>query len=176
MTRTKWIQCTIAFLLAASVTLFAQLKVDWDRTISFANFKTYSWGKGTPLQNSIWDQRIVDGIDQQLAAKGLQKVDDNSNPDLIVVYHAAIGTTVELNTMGTGGWGWRWGGGMATTSVDKIPVGQLSVDIGDAKTKKLVWLGSASDTLSDNPDKNQKKLNSTLEKMFKKFPPAPPKK
>jgi Domain of unknown function (DUF4136) len=175
MTRTKWIRWTVALLFAASVTLFAQLKVDWDRNVSFANFKTYNWGKGTPLQNSIWDQRVVDGIDRQLAAKGLQKVDEKSSPDLIVVYHAAIGTTVEVSTMGTGGWGWRWGGGMTTTSVDKIPVGQLSVDIGDATTKKLVWLASASDTLSDNPDKNQKKLKSTLEKMFTKFPPPPTK-
>ena len=31
-----------------------------------------------------------------------------------------------------GGWGWRWGGGMATTTVDQIPVEQLVVDIGDA--------------------------------------------
>lgn len=60
---------------------------------------------------------------------------------------------------------------MQTTTVDKIPTGQLSVDIGDPKTKKLLWLGTASDTLSDNPDKNQKKLNSALQKMFKKFPP-----
>jgi Domain of unknown function (DUF4136) len=170
MPRTRCLLWTVAFILT-TFSLFAQLKVDWERDISFANFKTYNWGKGTPLQNSIWDQRIVDGIDQQLAAKGLQKVAEDGNPDLIVVYHAAVGTTVELNTVSTGGWGWRWDGGMAMTTVDKIPVGQLSVDIGDAKTKKLIWLGSADDTLGDNPEKNQKKLKSTLAKMFKKFPP-----
>jgi Domain of unknown function (DUF4136) len=60
---------------------------------------------------------------------------------------------------------------MTTTTVDKIPTGQLSVDIGDAKTKKLLWLGTSSDTLSDNPEKNQKKLSSALNKMFEKFPP-----
>jgi len=160
----------ILFMLAVS-TAWAGVKVDWDKTITFGNYKTYAWAKGTPAQNPLWDQRITDAVDKQLATKGLQKVDADSNPDLIVVYHAAVGTDTELNTMGTGGWGWRWGGGMQTTTVDKIPTGQLSVDIGDAKTKKLLWLGSASDTLSDNPDKNQKKLNSAIEKMFKKFPP-----
>ena len=60
---------------------------------------------------------------------------------------------------------------MATTTVEKIPVGRLVVDIGDAKTKKLLWLGDASDTLSDKPEKNEQKLNKALEKMFKKFPP-----
>ena len=86
------------------------------------------------------------------------------------MYHAAVGQEVELNTMGPVGWGWRWGG-TSTTTVDRMPVGQISIDIGDAKTKKLLWLGTASGTLSNDSDKNIKKLNSALDKMFKKFPP-----
>jgi hypothetical protein len=116
------------------------------------------------------DQRIVDGVDKQLAAKGLQKVDINSNPDLDVLYHAATGAETQLNSMGTG-WGWNWGGGSTTTTVEKIPTGQLSVDIGDGKTKKLLWLGTASGTLSDKPEKNADKIEKSLDKMFKKFPP-----
>jgi hypothetical protein len=63
--------------------------------------------------------------------------------------------------------------GTSTTTVQNIPTGQLSVDIGDAKTKKLLWVGTSSDTLAaGNPDKNQKKLNKALDKMFQKFPPS----
>jgi hypothetical protein len=50
-----------------------------------------------------------------------------------------------------------------------------SVDIGGAKTKKLAWMGSSSDTLTDNPEKNETKLTIALDKIFKKFPPAPEK-
>ncbi len=160
------------FFLASSAAVLAQkVTVDYDHNLNFQNFKTYAWTRGTPLKNQLWDQRVIDGVDQQLAAKGFQKVDATANPDLYVLYHAAIGQQTELNTTNMGGWGWRWGGGMATTTVDKIPTGQLVVDIGDAKTKKLAWMGSSSDTLSDKPDKNQKKLTSALTKMFKKFPP-----
>jgi hypothetical protein len=60
---------------------------------------------------------------------------------------------------------------MSTTTVDKIPVGHLTVDVGDARTKKLLWMGNADDTLSDKPEKNEKKINNALDKMFKKFPP-----
>ena len=116
-------------------------------------------------------QRISNGIDRELSEKGFQKVDANSNPDLIVLYRTAVKSNTQINTMGTGGWGWRWGGGMTTTTVDQIPTGQLSVDIGDAKTKKLLWLGSASNTISDKPEKNEEKINKALDKMFKKFPP-----
>ncbi len=160
----------LSLLLMVCGIVWADVNVDWDRTANFANYKTYAWQTGTPAKNQLWDQRITDGVDKQLAAKGFQKVDIGNNPDLIVLYHAASGADTQLNTTNMGGWGWRWGG-TSTTTVNTIPTGQLSVDIGDAKTKKLLWMGSSSDTLSGNPDKNQKKLDSALDKMFKKFPP-----
>ena len=163
-----------ALVVFAIATVWAGVNTDWDHSANFANYKTYTWAKGTPAQNPLMDQRIVDGVDKQLAAKGFQKVDASGNPDLTVMYHAAVGKQTQLNTMNTGGWGVRWGG-TSTTTVDTIPVGQLTVDIGDAKTKKLLWMGSASDTLSDNPQGNEKKIDSALEKMFKKFPPPPEK-
>ncbi len=53
-----------------------------------------------------------------------------------------------------------------------VPVGMLVVDILDGKDKQLIWRGIATDTLSDNPEKNEKKINKAAEKMFAKFPPS----
>jgi hypothetical protein len=119
------------------------------------------------------DQRTVNGIEQQLTLKGLQKVDVNPSPDLIVSYQAAAGCQTQVNPTGTGGWEWgyRRGSGMSTTTVSQIPTGMLAVNIDDAKTHKLLWLGGGRDTLGDNPEKNAKKINQALEKMFKKHPP-----
>ena len=64
-----------------------------------------------------------------------------------------------------------WGDGTSTTTVQKIPVGELVVDIGDPNTKKMLWQGTATDTVNDNPDKTAKKIDKAVEKMFKKFPP-----
>jgi hypothetical protein len=163
----------LLFLLAGKG--FAQkVTIDYDHKANFQGYKTYAWAKGTPLENQLWDQRIIDGIDQQLGAKGFQKAPRGTYPDLYVLYHGAVGHEAQLNTTNMGGgWGWRWGGGMSTTTVEHIPVGQLVIDIGDAKTKKLMWLANSTDTLSDNPDKNQKKLQKALQKMFKNFPPPP---
>ena len=57
-----------------------------------------------------------------------------------------------------------------------INVGTLVVDLFDAKTKRLVWRGNSSDTLSNNPNKNIKNLDKDVEKMFKQFPPGSSKK
>ena len=51
-------------------------------------------------------------------------------------------------------------------------VGTLVVDMFDVHTKKLVWRGSASDTLSDKSDKNIKNLDKGVQKMFDHFPPG----
>lgn len=162
----------LIMVVAICTIMAAKVTVDWDHGTNFSQFKTYAWAKGTPAKNPLMDQRIVAAIDKELAAKGLQKVDDVANADLAVLYHAAVSAQTQLNTMDMGpGWGWNWGGGMSTTTVEQIPTGQLSVDIGDAKTKKLLWLGSASETLSDKPEKNTEKIDKVVGEMFKKFPP-----
>jgi hypothetical protein len=73
----------LSLFVLVAVVAWAGVNADWDKTANFANYKTYAWGKGTPAKNQLWDQRIMDAVDGQLAAKGLQKVDVASNPDLI---------------------------------------------------------------------------------------------
>jgi hypothetical protein len=170
----KYLLACVWLLLFASSAYPQKVTVDWDRTTNFSNYKTYAWGEGTPLQNPLMAQRVSNGIDEHLAAKGFQKVEIGANPDLVVLYHAAVGAETQLNMSNTSGfdWGAMWGTGMSATSTEKIPVGELVIDIGDAKTKKLLWMSKASDTLSDKPEKNEKKIDSALNKMFQKFPPS----
>jgi hypothetical protein len=78
---------------------------------------------------------------------------------------------------GYGGYGYRgWGGmggmGTATTTTSEYLVGTLVVDIFDAKTKGLMFRGTASDEISDKPEKNIKKVQKVADKMFKDFPPG----
>jgi hypothetical protein len=170
----------IGFLLATCA-MGQKVTTDYDHSANFSDYRTYAWTKGTPVANQLMDQRVIDNIDQQLAAKGFQKATDPESADLLVSYHAAIGQQTQLNTTGMGGWGgwggYRYGGmgGMTTTNVTRIPVGQLVVLLGDGKTHKVVWQGTASDTLSDNPEKNTKKIQKATAKMFSKYPPKPKK-
>ena len=50
------------------------------------------------------------------------------------------------------------------------------MDIFDAKTKALVYRGTASDEISNKPEKNAKKLAKASDKLFKDFPPGSGKK
>lgn len=143
--------------------------VDWDRNVTdFSTFKTYSWVKPLrPTPNPLMDQRIVAAIDAQLSAKGLQKTE--SGGDLLVTYSA--GVHKETSAMTTGMGGWRMGGGMGRITPVVENQGTLVVDLSSGQNKNLIWRGAAADTLSDNPEKNTKKIGKAVEKMFKNYPP-----
>ena len=156
-------------LLIASNVLGQKVTTDSVPGTDFSKYHTYSWGEGTAAQDPITAQRIVSGIDAQLSAKGLKKVD--SEPDLLVLYHVSTDQQKSLNWNNFGGWG-RFGG-MGSAQVDTVVNGQLKVDIADFKAKQFLWRGTAFDTVSTDPQKNAKKIDKGLTKMFLKFPPTP---
>ena len=160
------------FALAAALALacapaFAQdVKTDYDKSANFAAIKTFDVKLGTSWNNEISEKRVLEEFVEALSAKGWTKVD--ANPDALVVLHGATEKQKSLNTFYSGGgmyggYGYRgWGGmgmGTATTTTSEYLVGTLVVDIFDAKSKALMFRGTASDELSDKPDKNKKKLD-----------------
>ena len=158
-------------LLFATASFAQQVKTDYDRSADFSQYKTYSWEK-VQTQDPLWVDRIKQAVNGALTAKGLTPVD--SGGDVAIVAIEMTKNQQNLNTFYNGfGGGWRWGGGFgdATTTVDNYKVGTLVVDLFDAKTKKIIWRGSSSDTLSDKSDKNIKNLDKGVQKMFDHFPP-----
>jgi hypothetical protein len=173
------------FLLSMAIAILgatassAEVKTDYDRTAEFSRYKTYSWGK-IHSQDPLWGDRIKAAVASALAAKGWTEVESGGDVSIM-----AMEMTEDHRTLNTyydnfgGGWGWRrWGGGFgngfgtSTTTEETYKVGTLVVDLFDTNTQKLIWRGAASDTLSDKSDKNIKKLNSDVQKMFDHFPPG----
>jgi hypothetical protein len=171
----------VAAALSLTGSAFAQdVKVDFDKDANFGALKTFSIKLGTSWDNPIGEKRVLAEIQQGLTEKGWT-VTDEAKADAIVVLHGATEKQKSLNTFysggGYGGYGWRggWGGGMggtATTTVDEYTVGTLVVDIFNAKSKQLVYRGTATDELSNKPEKNAKKLAKASDKLFKDFPPG----
>ena len=158
----------LVLLLIATNAFGQKVTTDSMPGIDWSKFHTYSWGEGTAASDPLLAQKIVAGIDAQLAAKGLKKVE--SDPDLVVIYHTSTDQQKSLNWSSMGGW-CRFGG-MGSAQVDTVISGQLKVDIADYKGKQFLWRGTATDTVSDNPQKVAKSVNKALTKMFQKFPPA----
>src|SRR5437899_5497304 len=158
-------------LLLSTALLAADVKTDYDRSADFSQYKTYSWEK-VQTKDQLWADRIKEAVNGALAAKGWTQVPSGGNVAIVAIEMTRNQQTLDTFYNGFGG-GWRWGGGFgnATTTVENYKVGTLVVDLFDANTKKVIWRGSASGTLSDKSDKNIKELDKGVQKMFDHFPP-----
>lgn len=167
-------------LLLLLLTAGCDLKtsVDYDRSADFSAVKTYAWAdQENPKISDLDHRRIVSAIDAQLAKEGLTQVE--SNPDVYVTYFADDNeqTVIDTTHYGygfPGDWYWGYGGMGMSTSTSRVRTyteGTLVVDIYKAKEKELVWRGTVSGTVSENPQKNVKKINKGLAKLFEKYPP-----
>ena len=178
----KALRALLTGLLLALPTIAAaqDVKIDFDKSFDFSPIKTYSLKLGTAWGNDLSQRRVMTEFDEAIAAKGWKKVDE-ANADIHVVLHGATQTKRDATTFysGMGGYGYRYGGmgmGTASTVVNEYRVGTVVVDMFEPKSKNLVFRGIAEGEISDNAEKNAKRLDKASTKMFKDFPPAAKKK
>ena len=73
------------------------------------------------------------------------------------------------------GWGaYRWGGSRSGAArAEEITVGTLVVDMIDARTRTIVWRGTASKDVDQgaSAEKRDKHARKAMEKLFKNYPP-----
>jgi hypothetical protein len=125
--------------------------------------------------------QITAALDAELATKGLTKT-DSEFADLYIGYQTAVGSEKQFSSYSSGwgsgpGWGGGWYGetGSTTTSgsTSTIYVGQLDLDMYGSAKKALVWRGTVSKTIDPQakPDKQQKNVTKSAQKLLKKYPP-----
>ena len=166
--RTKWMMCALLVSLVCGVADAQQVSVNYNHSQSFSNYHTYAWGSNNAnqIRNSILAQVAQQDIDAAMQAKGLSKVTEAQNPDLILTSNGGMRQETSYSA-----WGMRGiGGGMGGITPEQNVEATMIVDLYDAKTQSLVWRGIAQDTLSNNGNKNQQTVQKAVQKMFKEWP------
>jgi hypothetical protein len=163
-----------ALLVAACST--TKVSVNYDRTLDFATFRTYSWARpaepaqaagGEPTANTIVAKQIMAAVDAQLRKKGLTPVE--SGGDLEVHFLTGVSRAYDVTSYGHGP---RWGG-RGNAQVRAVGVGSLVIDLVDPRKKELAWRAMASDELDPgmSPADRESRLAEVAEKMFRDYPP-----
>ncbi|MDH3876136.1 MAG: DUF4136 domain-containing protein [Desulfobacteraceae bacterium] len=176
------------------------VQYDYDINVNFARLKTYDW---LPIHeeadiSSLDIKRIRNSVNSQLKTKGLKITSDN--PDFLIVVHVGKEQKLNITNWGYdygpyggywGGYGygpygrsWRgyygpywgyWGGYWepGRVSIYEYEEGSLILDFVDAKTKELIWHGSAKAIVGNEktPEERQKKIYETVQKILEKYPP-----
>src|SRR5215813_3182078 len=132
--RTCW--ALIAATALLSLAARATVTTDYDHSANFAKYKTYSWGR-LQAGNSIWEQRVKNVIESQLAAKGWTQVPHGGD---VVVNAIGITSAQQSTEISWNGLGRAWGGpfGTATATPQSYRVGTLVIDMFDAISNKLI--------------------------------------
>lgn len=151
---------------------------NFDRDTDFSKFKSYKWVDVKSVQQADYRtaREIIFAIDAELAKKGLIKTDSDS-ADLYIGYQTALSGPTSWKAYRNGwGYGPSWGGLPDTAAEEIIHARQLDLDIYAATEKKLVWRGAVSDAveIKMNLAKNEKKIERSVQKLLKDYPPKKP--
>ncbi len=173
--------------LAAALAGCSSLKVntEYDPTAPYATYKTYAWIANPPgpeqapaIRNPVIQQQVVAAVDREMARKGFALTKPDASPDVLVSVHGWAQQRIEVTN-----YGYSYGGAYAYGPYRPMPVpggtdvhtytdGTLLLDFVDAKAKKLVWRGTASDTFS-SPDLNavKRSVDEAARQLLDAYPP-----
>jgi Domain of unknown function (DUF4136) len=180
----------VCILFATSFAFAHKVRVDYDHSVNFSKYKTFMWTEKPQTEDPFMGDRIVNAVNAQLRAKGLNPVP--ADADLSIRATLSIQEKQILNTFYDGwgwdgpGWGWGWGGpgwgwggpgwgwggpGWATTYVESYLEGTTVVGLFDSASQKAIWRGVSRGSISDKPDKASRKTAKLIAEMFESYPP-----
>lgn len=183
------------FILSSCVT--TKVNVDYDNSVDFSKYKTYSfygWAKESNKILTPFDQeRIEKAFGAEFAKRGFKFVPQGG--DLTVALYIATEhkqeTTATTTTTGFSGyygyggyWGygpaWGWGPGYTsahtTVSTQDYREGTLIIDVFDTQKKQLIWEAVATKRIDENTRGREERINKIAALMMKDFPVKPVKK
>jgi hypothetical protein len=155
--------------------------------VNFSNYKTFAWAnagtakKSDRADNDIIDNNIKNSISEELEKKGWKEAD--INPDVLIDYNVAVergvkreGTPIYSYPHTQYLYGrrriytvWYPSTLMGYHSYN-VPFreGQLTINMVDAKTNKLIWQGWAKGEISSR-NITTKEATSEVKSIFRKF-------
>ena len=158
--------------LAAPAIYGVEVRVDFDSSVNFSAFSTFSFMDGTLAEDLEVEARIHAAIERELIPLGLREV--REDPDLYIVTHASLEPEKWIETVDYDYWvgyeGFKkpieaavetWGG----------EAGMLLVDILEASSQRLIWRGLATGNVAKTSEKRDRKLDKTMAQLFGDFPP-----
>ena len=193
----KYLLGLIASMLIMSSCATLKVNTDYDKSVDFSKYKTYSfygWAKESNKILTPFDQeRIEKAFGAEFAKRGLKFVPQGG--DLTVALYIATEhkqeTTATTTSTGMNGyygyggyWGygpsWGWGPGFTsshtTYDTEEYREGTLIVDVFDTQKKQLIWEAMGEKRINENTKGREERIRKMAEAMMREFPIKPVKK
>lgn len=156
----RLVASTLALGLMSVAAGAQSVNVSHDGAVDFSAFKTYALGPVTVTGDAdpLMVQRIVSAVDSRMSAIGLRKVD--TDPDVFVATQHWRGVSYPY---------W-WRPAFSGSDVRKIFAARVVVEMIDARTEKVVFRGTAEDTVSLKASRNERKADEAIAEIFEESP------
>jgi len=153
---------------------------DYDTTYDFSKLRSYDWlpsPTGDQMEE-MTEKRFQGSVNNQLQGKGYSRSADA--PDFLVSMEGvkktvtagstAVGASIAVPVGSHGSV--RVGGGKSKPREKQE--GTLRLNIVDAKTKTLIWQGTATAAIQakTSPEEQQQRINQVVAELLKQFPPG----
>jgi hypothetical protein len=169
----------LALLIIVTSCSTVRVASDYDKSVDFADYKTYAFYKPGIDKADISDldkKRILRAIDAEMSAKGFTK---SESPAVLVSIFTKAKERIDVyqNNWGVGNfwgaWGgpWGWGGAYGNT-VSRRTDGTLYIDLIDTTKKQLIWQGQGTAPLVfGDIDKREARINEIVREIMMVYPP-----
>lgn len=165
---------------------------NWDKKVDFEEFKTYSfypWDKQNDKVLNEYDKlTIVGAIKNEMNKRGYTYVEKGG--DLIISVFVIVQEETSYQAYANhfgGGWNYGYAGyygngfGVGYVGPAYSPTivstsynqGTIIIDIFRSKDKVQIWQGIASGEVTQNLDKRDRRLPTTIAQVFRRFPVTP---
>jgi hypothetical protein len=161
-------------VMAATAAPAQTVTIDYDHTVNFLKFKTYTWAKLHATDPSVED-RITIAVNRDMGGRYMTESDHG---DVLI---AAVDATHDAQEFGTfydslgSDYSWQrpWGSGFmdSEAALTDIPVNTLVIDMYDGKTHKLLWRGTVTEPLQGSTDKKDNEIDKAVTELIGKYPP-----
>ena len=156
-------------ILAQTVT------IDYDHSVNFMKFKTYTWDKIHATDPSVED-RISIAVNRDMSGRYMSEVAKNGDVTIIAVEATQDKQEYADFYAGLSNFAWQraWGsGGFLDTAATlrDVPLDTLVLDMYDTKTYKLLWRGTVTEPVVKSEDKNDQKIDKAVTQLISKYPP-----
>jgi len=177
--RVRYIVMCMCLVALAAGYAWAKVNFDYDQSVDFSGYSTYAWlerdnsvESRLPEHLLIRLQRVTEEV---LAEKGFDPAPAPPQTDLLLTFYYGDQDELQINHVSYGpyspwGYGYWPGFNYGYTEVRSYKQGTLVLDIVDARTHKLVWMGILEKEVRSS-DPPGKRMQKSITKLLKNFPP-----
>lgn len=175
-------------LLALGACQNVGLDRDYDPSRDFASYRSWQWQEPAiryqpadpHLKSDLTEQRVREAVAAQLDQRGLRPATGATPADLKVqVWLITEDREQEISSGFGGAWGDPWHGYWGGPRFSETPtyyyrVRTLQIDLYDARDGKLVWRGSAEETLNNraaSPQERSQSIHRSAARALDHYPP-----